>query len=386
VLGGRLARLAGALLVAVAAAGCASSRSPTTAPAHAAPAVSNSGAAPGEPIARIGFEPAEPVARIDAEPGGWAELVARAEPPSLRELCRREVPEHEAVLDATSRRLQQTFCSAGLWFDGLLGGPPDIASARGISGRIELSSIYTEFEGFDPKGRVRLRYDLPNLEHRVNLFLGRDDRDEFVADRTEGAALRSSVFGLDQEDDWLLGFGWSRPGPKRLFSVRVGGKIKTAPEVFVQARVRRDIFVSERSVWRLRETAFYENRDGFGLTTGADIEYIVDPDHLVRWSNVGTWSEGTQGVAWRTALISYRNLGRGRALAGEAFLRGATDSEVPLRELGARTILRWPIRRSRLFGELIVGYTWPRRYLDQPREGSSMIGFGVELLFGREPY
>ena len=331
--------------------------------------------------------PGEPIARIDFEPVSEDEPAPLARRPSLPELCRREAPENEAALDAASRRLQQTFCSAGLWFDGLLGGPPDLASARGISGRVELSSLYTEFEGFDPKGRVRLRYDLPNLEHRFNVFLGRDDRDQFVADRTEGAALRSSVFGLEDEDDWLIGLGWSRPGrQRRLFSVRVGGKVKSAPEVFVQARVRRDIFLGERTVWRLRETLFYENRDGFGSTTGADVEYVVDDDHLVRWSNVGTWSEGTEGLAWRTALISYRHLGERRALAGEAFLRGATDSEVPLRELGARSIFRWPLRRERLFGEVIVGYTWPRRYLDQPRKGSAMLGFGVELLFGRDPF
>ena len=53
----------------------------------------------------------------------------------------------------------------------------------------------------------------------------------------------------------------------------------------------------------------------------------------------------------------------------------------------ARAIYRRPIfGRPYLFGEVVVGYSWPREEVEKDREGSATLGFGVELLFGRDPY
>lgn len=305
--------------------------------------------------------------------------------PRLRDLCRQEPGEE--ILDEARRRLEETFCGATLWFDGLLGGEPSIENAREVSGRVELSALYTEVEGFDPKGRLRLRYDLPNLERRVNVFLGRDDRDEVVEDRREGFAIRSSVFGLENEEQWLAGLGYSPPGRwGQKVDFRVGGRLKTSPEVFAQSRYRRNIFVGTRNVWRFRETVFWENDEGFGSTTSMDFDHVLRRDLLLRWGTVGTFSESTEGLYWRSAALAYHNLRKSRAVVGEVFLRGATEAEVKLREYGTRAIYRQPLGKPYLFGELIVGYTWPRFERDEPRDGSAMLGFGLELLFGRDPY
>ena len=291
------------------------------------------------------------------------------------------------MLDESRRYLAETFCSATLWFDGLFGGQPDIANARAVSGRVELSTIYTEADGTEPRARLRLKYDLPNLEKRFNLFLGRDDRDNVVQSREEGFAIRSSVFGVETEDRWLAGLGYSPPGrwSDRL-DFRVGGRLSTAPEVFVQGRLRRNLFVGDRSVWRLRETVFYENRDGFGSTTSADFDHVLRRTLLFRWGTVGTVSEATDGLDWRSATVLYQNFGSRNAVAWELFLRGSTGDDVNLREYGARTIFRRPLNRQWLYGELIGGYTWPRESRDVPREGSALFGFGLELLFGKTPF
>ena len=67
-------------------------------------------------------------------------------------------------------------------------------------------------------------------------------------------------------------------------------------------------------------------------------------------------------------------------------MRDETDAEVSLREYGARAIFRQPVGRPYLFGEMIVGYSWPRERAWQEREGSAMVGIGLELLFGRDPW
>jgi hypothetical protein len=290
------------------------------------------------------------------------------------------------MLDESRRRLAQTFCGATLWFDGLFGGTPDVESARAVSGRIELSGLHTDFWGMDYRTRVRVNYELPNLERRVRLFLGRDEPG-FAADRQEGFAIRSAVFGMEDEDEWLAGLGYRPPGRylKRI-DIGVGARVKTAPEVFAQARYRRNVFLGANDVWRLRETVFWENRDHFGSTSSIDWDRVLRRDLLLRWGNVGTVSQASQGLEWRSAMVLYHNLRGATAIAGEVFWRGATDAEVKLREYGARAIYRQPVGSPWLFGDVIVGYTWPREHVGEKREGSMMLGLGVELLFGQEPY
>ncbi len=344
---------------------------------------------PATPVAQAPQAPVAP----PAEPAPVAPEATPAEPPAgtpkttfagLRDLCRQETGEPE-LLDETRQVLEETFCGATLWFDGLF-GEPDLENARATSGRVELSTLYTEAEGLDAKARLRLRYNLPALDRRVNVFLGRDDRDEVIQGRQEGFAIRSSVFGLETEERWLAGLGYSPPGRwGSKVDFRVGARLKTAPEVFAQSRYRRNIFVGARDVWRFRETVFWENHEGFGSTTSLDFDRVLRRDLLFRWGNVGTVSESTDGMTWRSAVLAYHNLHHSRAVAGELFLRGATQAEVKLREYGTRVVYRQPVGKPYLFGDLILGYTWPRFERDQPREGSTMIGLGVELLFGREP-
>ena len=328
-----------------------------------------------------------------AEPAAVEPPQELPEPAPVQQLAWRPGDECElshAPADGVERSQQlllETFCEATLWFDGLFGGEPDVANARNVAGRVEVSALHTEMWGTETDVRLRLNYDLPTLERRLKLFLGRGDRDEFVSDRREGLAVRSSVFAVENEDRWLAGLGWSPPGRyKEKIDFRVGGNVSSSPEVFIQGRYRQNVFVGEGSVWRLRETVFYENRDGFGSTTGIDFDHVLRNDVLFRFSNIGTWSEGSEGLEWRSTGVLYRNLLRSRAAAAELFARGATGAPVELREYGGRLIYRHPLRRQSLFAEVVGGYSFPRELPGTRREGSAMVGVGLELLFGRDPF
>lgn len=341
--------------------------------------------------------PAVPGAAPASTPAPASEAVptAAARPQqqktSLHELCHQD-PASDGFINESRRLLAETFCGATLWFDGLFGGTPDVRNARATSGRVELSGLHTDFHGFDERIRLRVNYDLPNMERRVRLMLGRDDPEVIKTDRQEGFAIRSSVFGLEDRDEWLAGLGYRPPGRYlQRVDFGVGARVKTSPEVYAQARYRRNFFLGSNDVWRFRETIFWENRDGYGSTTSLDWDRVLRRDLLVRWGNVGTVSEATQGLEWRSALVLYHNLRDWRAIAGESFWRGATDAEVKLREFGVRGIYRHPLHRHgmqapHLFGDVIVGYTWPREEPHQKREGSLMVGIGFELLFGQQPY
>jgi hypothetical protein len=343
-----------------------------------------SSAAPGQPPIE---EPSPPSGEApDSPPEGEApETVSLEAPrPGLREICRLE-EETADRLEESRRVLAETFCGATLWIDGLLGGTPDVRHAQQVHGHVQLGTVHTEFDGFDLNGRLRVHYDFPHLERRLRLFLGREAEEDFISDRQQVPVIRSSVFGLEGEEKWLAGFGYSPPGRfSRKLDFRAGGRVRRAPEVFSQARYRHQIFVGDDAVWRLRQTFFWASLQGVGFTTSVDYDRVLRPDLLFRWGNVGTLSEASDGLEWRSGGLLYFNLRNQRAVVGEIFTQGATGTPVNVLEYGARTAYRQPLGRPYLIGELIVGYTWPREERLQEREGSLMLGFGVELRFGND--
>ena len=372
--------------------GCASQRAASVRTPADGGALPSATTAAGTPE---GTDVGAPAASADAGAAtGKVQPPSRATPqgpppkPTLREICRLPKPVVEALIDEARRHVQETVCGANLWFDGLFGGPPDIQNARAVSGVVEGSELYSQAEGNALKLRLRINYDLANLKNRVNLFLGRGDQREVIEDRIEGLVVRSSIFGLDSQDQWLAGLGYSPPGRwgDRL-DFRVGARVKSSPEVYAQGRYRRDFSVGDKSAVRFRETVFWENREeGFGSTTSVDLDRLINPRLLLRWANVGTLSQSTEGALWRTSLLVYQNLYHRRALLYQVFARGETAADVPLREFGTREVLRMPIGRTWLFGNFTGGYSWPRFEPEDRREGSFLVGFGIELLFGKNPY
>ncbi|HLF57374.1 MAG TPA: hypothetical protein VI942_11065 [Thermoanaerobaculia bacterium] len=302
--------------------------------------------------------------------------------------CVEPKPQGEPAIDAARRRLFQTICGAALWFDGLFGEQRHVGAAERATGRLELSLTQSEFWGFKSRARFNVRVRFPNIDERLDAFVGRDDEDEFVRDRNEGFALRSQFRQFEDDDDrWVAGLGYGLPGTyEQRTDFRIGGKGGREPEIFAQGRLRRNWFLGDRTLWHLRETLFWTNRENFGITSAIDFDRVLASNLLLRWANVGTFSEETEGLDWRIAVIVYQNLERrGRAIAYETFVRGETDDVVPLREYGARTIFRKPLLgRDWLFGELYLGYSWPQEEPEEKRAGSYSVGFGVELLFGRD--
>lgn len=335
-------------------------------------------AAPAAPLVQ-----ATPIAPVPA-----AADALRVEPDpvylSRENPCSAWAPPQEEMIDATRRQLHRTLCGATLWLDGLFGDRMNVDAARAVHGRLEVSVTDSGFYGMDERVRLNVQFDLPNLEERASAFLGRDDQDDFVRDRAEGLALRSQFPSLGDRDEWLAGLGYSLPSNRRFNAdVRVGVRGTRNLRAFAQSRLRYNLYSDTRNLVHLRLTPFWNTRDGFGITPGADYTYVLTPRQLLRWSNIGTRSERSEGFDWRSALIYYLGLGGLRGIALEGFIRGATEDTVPLREYGSRLIYRQPLLRQRLFAELVGGYTWPREDPEEPREGAYLVGLGLELPFGK---
>ncbi|MGQ0528776.1 MAG: hypothetical protein ACT4PG_02975, partial [Panacagrimonas sp.] len=328
----------------------------------------------------LGAHDAVPLPEPEPQP---AEVAAPEAPPAdPSQPCRIYHGDNIEMIDDAARMLHETLCGASLWFDGLF-GERNLDAARSAHGRLELSTTYSEYYGFKERVRLNVRVDLPNLKNRLSAFVGRDDEDEFVRDRSEGFALRSQFPSIDDRDEWLAGLGYSLPGNDRLKSdFRVGVRDLRETRAFVQYRVRYNAYSDQRNLLHFRLTPFYNTRDGFGITPGFDYSYVITNTRLLRWSNIGTLSDNTEGLDWRSALILYQSVGEGRGAAVEGFIRGATTDDVSVREYGGRLIYRHPLAQQRLFLELVSGYSWPREEIFEEREGSFLVAAGLELPFG----
>jgi hypothetical protein len=322
----------------------------------------------------VGPEAPPPAEAVAAEPDEINAFVA----------CRQRAKRAEILLDMASRGLYQTVCGAVLWFDGLF-GERDLDSALKSYGHVELGTAYSEFSGSHTRLRFIARAKLPAMQERLSAFVGVDDEEDFTRDRSEGQALRSRRRVADR-DTFLLGLGFVGFTSDRFQSdFKVGVREVQLPKVFVQNRFSYIPYSDKRDRVILRLTPFWNNRDRFGATTHTSFDHIIEEAFLLRWSTAATISEASAGLDWRSAVILYQNLRGSRALAYETFIRGASRAPEPLGEYGARTVYREPFFRERLFGELVLGYSWPRDDPALAREGAADIGIGVEMPFGTAP-
>lgn len=307
-----------------------------------------------------------------------------AEPSPDHDPCARNGESAVPVIDDTRQLLEEQTCKSALWLDGLFGeNGGDEKAAKRTRGFLEVTGVYSEFGGFSSRTRLRVEYDLPNMENRLSAFVGRENDEDFVRGRTENAELRNTFPALGTDNKWLAGLGYSLPGTKNLQTqFRVGARGLSPPTAFVQGRLRYTLFSDDNDVAFIRTTPFWNTRDGFGVTQSFDYSRIFSRTHLLRWFSVFTQSERTEGLNWRNSLILYHNLELKRGLAYEAFIRGETDEPEPLYEYGARVLLRHPILRERLFLEWSTGYSFPRTDPEKPRDGSYNVGLSIELPFG----
>lgn len=304
--------------------------------------------------------------------------------------CRQRSLHREMLLDATRRRLHQTVCGAALWFDGLFGGHGDLDAARDSSGRAEVSTSYSEFDGTATRLRFHARVKLPAIKERLSAFVGIDDEDDIARDRAEGQALRSQArrdaAARDDERDFFAGLGYRLVDRYHIRSdFKIGVRNLRLPKVFMQNRFTFTLFDDDNDLVQLRVTPFLNNRDGFGQTHSLDYDRALDAHLLLRWGSAGTLSEKTAGFDWRSALILYQGLNKGQALAYEAFIRGATRAPETLAEYGVRLIYRRPLIQTRLNLETGLGYSWPRIDPALEREGAAAVSVGLEMPFGEAP-
>jgi len=358
--------------------------------AHASDApdfdVQDSGA-PASKTAESGVQDSDVVNSSDVE----ADLLAVGPPEaedesSPMEICAQPNEGEISVLQRVRRGLTVTACASSAWLDSLFGDQIRYEEYHATYGTVTLGGLWSDYDGFDPRLRFRARLQLPQWDERISAFAGRVGEDDYISDtENDFQALPTRQFGTLEEESVLVGLGYS--SPERTgndFDAGVGVRVDMPLDPY--ARVRYEIVraFAERYVFTARETVFWQNTEGFGTTTRINLDRILSDRYLLRWSNVGKYTEETLGLEWYTQLTLFQSVGQRTGLAWQVQVEGATDNEVQLTRHAARLIMRRQLTPDWLILELRGGVGWPRRKISEEREASPEIGIAIEMQFGHK--
>jgi hypothetical protein len=299
-----------------------------------------------------------------------------------------EVPEPVRMpfIDRAHLSLFNTIWRSARRMDHLFGGSYDDPIYQQTSGSLAPALLWDEFDGFQPRLRFQVDVPLPHLNDRLHAFLGRVNRDEYVTERNPESGAIARQYGPVEEDETMLGIRYREPSQGGQFEADAGLRIRSPLDPFVKGSYRFIHGTSEKTLWSLRETAFWQNSEKFGLTSRIDFERIFHDTWLLRWAGSVTYSQETEGGRGYTALTLMRGLRNRRAVAAEFFTTGKFVDPVPTENYGLKLAYRRSIARDWLVLETRLSCTFPRELITQERKASLGIGVGLEMFFGTNEF
>ena len=313
----------------------------------------------------------------EAEAAGLAEAEATAVGP-----CDIRKGSDEAWMDQLRRKTFETVCESAAWFDGFFGNQRFDEEARRTNGRVGARVVYDEHEGIEFDGKLKVRVDFPNLDQRINAFLGREDEDKFVTGTEDRLDYLPTFFARESRQEWLVGLGY-RPLSRDRSSLDfdAGIEIDSPIDPFVTARYRYYRLVGDDSLVRARQTVYWTNERGVGSGTRLDYERPVGTRSLVRLGGNVVFDDEADGADWDSGITLYHGFTPDAAISWFVGIDGETGREVPIEDYGTSVTYRQRMLREWFFGEVITGVTWPRDNLEQQRELAWHVGFGFEIFF-----
>jgi hypothetical protein len=271
--------------------------------------------------------------------------------------------------------------------DGWFGPESDDANYyRQTEGSIAPALLWDEYDGFQPKLRFNVDLPLPRMNERYHAFIGRVNRDEYVTERELASGAFPSQVGRVEDDQTIFGIAYRSPKEGPRFDADVGIRLRFPVDPFVKGSYVFEKGSVEETLYSFRETAFWQNSEGFGFTSRFDAERVIDLKWLVRGTISATISEESEGLRGYTAVTAIRGFPNRRAIAAQIFSQGEMDAEVPLEDYGIKLAYRRSVSRDWLILEVRTSVTWPRERLDQRREANIGVGIGFEAFFGTDEF
>lgn len=282
-------------------------------------------------------------------------------------------------LDQSHAYLNDVLCEPAAWFDGFFGDPrSEETTPVGTFFRWRNQVRWDEREGTDFRSRLYGNVRLPHASRKLRLLISRDSD-------PAGADPEDDRVSPGQQDRTEIGLRYIvRSKARSEFNVDAGVRGGLPPKFFARARYIFTRPLTDSSLARLTETAFWRSDDdGFGLDNRLDWEWLFDPLTLVRWTGAATISQDTDGVDWETRLTGFHQLSDHSAIRLETGVNGYTSpSEVDEYYVNFR--YRSTFLRPWLYYELQPEIAWPL-YDDGNRELTTRFIFTLEIQFENWP-
>jgi hypothetical protein len=295
--------------------------------------------------------------------------------------------DHEPWLDRTRQAVYDTLWHSAMRVDRWFGSTEDEAEYRKVYGSIAPAVLWDQHYGFKLPFRFNVSLPLPQIDQRFHAFVGRFDPNEVVTESAEPSGAFQRQYGPATEDQTLFGLAFHQP-PRQggYFDAGAGMRVSLPLDPYLKGSYVYDRGASERGLLSLRETAFWQNSQGFGVTSRADLERIYNLRWFGRWTNSVTFSQKSRGVLGWSAVDLMRGFATRRAIALELEIDGQTDAPVPIHNYGTKFAYRQAVLRKWLIMELRTSVSWPKDLPQQERRVSPGVGIGFEMLFGTDEF
>jgi hypothetical protein len=269
------------------------------------------------------------------------------------------------------------------WF----GSGNEEAAYREATGTLSPAVQWDQHYGLSTPLRFTASLPLPNLDERFHAFVGRFDPNEYISERAEPSGTFPRQYGSVTEDRTLLGLTFHEP-PKLggYFTAGAGMSVSLPVNPYVKGSYVYALDAFERGLLSLRETAFWERDQGFGVTTRADVARLFEPRWLARWTGSMTFSEKSQGLSVWSNIELIRGITDRRAIEFGLEVDGQTDAPVPVHSYGGNVAYRQTIYRRWLIMEVRTSLSWPKDDPQQDRRASPGVGLGFQVLLGTDKF
>jgi len=280
--------------------------------------------------------------------------------------------------------LYRTTCLMAARFDRLFGNERIDTDYRSTHGILSAGIVSSESDHFEGVSKFRLHARLPRLSRRLGVFIGQDDSDEGAPLASTGLGPMRRPFGLEQDDELLIGLGYRQPAfGGGTFDTSVGAHLDSGLDPYFRGRYRIAKPLRARNVLRLTETLFWQGALGAGGTSRLDVDRLLNERFLARWTGAATVATRTHGVRWFSGATLYQSVGAGRALAYQVGISGESRAEVPVSDYGVQILFRRRVLREWMFLELSTGVSWPLSSAAEVRDRDLSCGLSLEMRFGK---
>ena len=318
---------------------------------------------------------------VDRELLAWPEIMAPfTETPIV-------AAEQAPLLDRTQQTVEDVVSGTAQAVDNFFGSADVEEEASVTRGRLSVGGQCDQRDGLRERIRLKARFGLPAVNQRTSLLLGRGDVNDFVdGSSDDNIDTLPDRFNDFQDEDWLLGIGYSRDATlRRGWSFGAGVRMKTPLEPFVRATYRWHKAFGDDWLWRVEPRLFLQNQRGAGISIQNTLDHVLTDSWMLRSWSIAVAEEEVEGISWTTKLVAYNNLSDKTAMSYAIYSTGETDYEVPVRDYGIELRYRRQISREWLFIELLTYMNWPRDFLVEERERNIGVGIEFEMQFGDWP-